>query len=85
MTERLPPGFGANVPPDVPSDILPNPSDDGRERLKFILVGSTGYVRDVQLFLARCGAVEVGDWSRLLPAPEPGEVMSILVQSRRRE
>lgn len=52
-----------------------------RESIKVLVIGSSrqGVDRVVhQLHLL--GFAEFGEWSRLLPAPTPGEVMRILVR-----
>lgn len=73
-----------NSPPPLPS--APNPD---RERLKLILIGSAEEIREMIYRLQQCQIAEVGDWSRLLSAPETitpaaSEAMSILVLHPRR-
>lgn len=68
---------------------LPPPSRPDRERLKLILIGSAAGIQEMIYRLQQCQIAEVGDWSRLLPAPhaftpDPSEAMSILVLYRRR-
>lgn len=78
----------ANRDPAPPSPPSP-PSRPDRERLKIILIGSAEGIREMIHRLQQCRVAEVGDWSRLLPAPnaftpDPAELMSILVLYRRR-
>ncbi|MBW4470455.1 MAG: hypothetical protein KME45_08605 [Stenomitos rutilans HA7619-LM2] len=51
-----------------------------RESLRLLLIGSRhGVVGTIQT-LHRLRFAEVGEWSPLLPGPNPGEVMSILTR-----
>ncbi|KYC34697.1 hypothetical protein WA1_49085 [Scytonema hofmannii PCC 7110] len=50
----------------------------GREPLKHLLIGSPKAVTSTIHYLQILGYANVGDWSPLLPSPNPGEVMSIL-------
>jgi len=52
----------------------------GREQIKHMLIGTPKSVTSTQQALHRLGYVEIGEWSPLLPSPNPGEVMSILVR-----
>ncbi len=68
-------------PPNSPSS-----SNFGeRERLRLILIGSTEGVREMIHRQHQAGIADAGSWSRLLPAPNSDEVMSILLLYRRRE
>ena len=49
-----------------------------REPLKHLLIGSSKAVTSTIHYLQVIGYAQVGDWSPLLPSPNPGEVMSIL-------
>ena len=52
-----------------------------REPLKILIIGSRRGVVGTIRSLYRLGFAEVGEWSPLLPAPNSGEVMSILTRS----
>jgi hypothetical protein len=52
-----------------------------RETIKHTLIGSSRAVMRTIRVLHQLGYAEVGDWSPLLPSPNPGEVMSILVRN----
>ncbi len=52
-----------------------------RETIKHTLIGSSKAVMGTIHILHQLGYAQVGDWSPLLPSPNPGEVMSILVRS----
>lgn len=56
------------------------PLPPGREPIHHILIGSPRVVTSSISTLQRLGYAEVGLWSRLLPSPNPGEVMSILTR-----
>ncbi|MEH1931687.1 hypothetical protein [Nostoc sp.] len=49
-----------------------------KEPLKHLLIGSSKAVTSTIHYLQVIGYADVGDWSPLLPSPNPGEVMSIL-------
>jgi hypothetical protein len=49
-----------------------------REPLKHLLIGTAKTVTSTIHYLQVIGYAQVGDWSPLLPSPNPGEVMSIL-------
>jgi len=51
-----------------------------REVLRILVIGSRRSVVGTIQTLHRLGFAEVGEWSPLLPAPTPGEVMSILTR-----
>ena len=53
-----------------------------RERLQLLVIGSREGVTKTIHNLHRRGFAEAGAWSPLLPAPNPGEVMSILTRYR---
>ncbi len=67
--------------PTVP-DLLGMPAEPvpDREPLRVLLVGSRKGVNNTILTLYRLGFAQVSEWSPLLPAPNPGEVMSILTR-----
>jgi len=52
-----------------------------RETIKHLLIGSSKAVIGTIRALHQLGYADVGDWSPLLPSPNPGEVMSILIRS----
>jgi hypothetical protein len=82
MADEFVPDFDLNAVPPNLTLASPNPH---RERIRLILIGPIGYLRDMQLYLANCGVAEVGDWSRLLPSPDSSEMMSILIRYRIRQ
>ena len=51
-----------------------------REALRVLLIGTRSGVTGTIQTLYRLGFAQVSDWSPLLPAPTPGEVMSILTR-----
>ena len=53
-----------------------------RERLQLLVIGSREGVTKTIHNLHRRGFAEAGAWSPLLPAPNSGEVMSILTRYR---
>jgi hypothetical protein len=53
-----------------------------RERIHVLVIGSRNGVLETIHNLHRRGFAEVNDWSTLLPAQTPGEVMSILIRDR---
>lgn len=53
-------------------------TEPNREPLKHLLIGTTRTVTSTIHYLQVIGYADVGDWSPLLPSPNPGEVMSIL-------
>lgn len=57
----------------------PDPPPD-RESLRVLLIGSRQGVLGTIQTLYRLGFADVAEWSPLLPAPTPGEVMSILTR-----
>ncbi|NJK75061.1 MAG: hypothetical protein HC942_14700 [Microcoleus sp. SU_5_6] len=60
---------------DVVASPLPR-----RESVKLMVIGSRQGVLNIIYTLFRLGFAEVGEWSPLLPGPQPGEVMSILIR-----
>ncbi len=70
------------TPASDPGDSLPaTPTVPApREPLRLLVIGSRkGVISTIQT-LYRLRFAEVGEWSPLLPAPSPGEVMSILTR-----
>ncbi|MBD2459436.1 hypothetical protein H6G89_00120 [Oscillatoria sp. FACHB-1407] len=65
------PGLGSLTEQDLPN----------RESLRILVIGSRRGVTGTIHTLYRLGFAEVGEWSPLLPAATPGEVMSILTRS----
>jgi hypothetical protein len=67
---------------DDPNTPVPSKTADKtaplREPLKHLLIGSPKAVTGTIHYLQVLGYADVGDWSPLLPSPNPGEVMSIL-------
>jgi predicted flap endonuclease-1-like 5' DNA nuclease len=64
------------------ADNLPDPADDS-ELLRLIGIGSRKVVTSTIQTLHVLKFAQVGEWSRLLPAPNPGKVMSILTKRMR--
>lgn len=54
------------------------------EKVKILVIGSSSGVTETIHTFYRLGFAEVNAWSPLLPAPKPGEVMSILKRDRPR-
>jgi hypothetical protein len=55
-----------------------SPATPVREPLKHLLIGSPKAVTSTIHYLQVIGYADVGNWSPLMPSPNPGEVMSIL-------
>ncbi|AFY31469.1 hypothetical protein [Calothrix sp. PCC 7507] len=55
-----------------------SPAIPVREPLKHLLIGSPKAVTSTIHYLQVIGYADVGNWSPLMPSPNPGEVMSIL-------
>jgi hypothetical protein len=64
----------------IPTTIPSTPTHE-REAIKHTLIGSPKAVMGTIHVLHQLGYAHVGDWSPLLPSPNPGEVMSILIRS----
>jgi hypothetical protein len=64
-----------------PDNQLTSLSTPERETIKHILIGSRKAVMGTIRILQQLGYADIGDWSPLLPSPNPGEVMSILIRS----
>jgi hypothetical protein len=60
------------------------PQTEEYEPLRVLVIGSTDGVTETIHNLHARGFAEVSAWSTLLPAPNPGEVMSILSRQRRK-
>jgi hypothetical protein len=63
-----------------------NPQSGGEERepVRIMVIGSrAGVMEQIQIFYLK-GIAAVDAWSPLLPAPNAGEVMSILTRWRKR-
>jgi len=56
-----------------------------REPVKILVMGSRQSVNQIVYQLHQLRFAEFNEWSRLLPAPVPGEVMRILVRYVYRE
>jgi hypothetical protein len=56
-------------------------TEPNREPVKHLLIGTARTVTSTIHYLQVIGYADVGDWSPLLPSPNLGEVMSILVRS----
>jgi hypothetical protein len=55
------------------------------EKVRILIIGSPAAVTETIHTLYSLHFAEVNEWSPLLPAPKPGEVMSILTRDRQRE
>lgn len=71
------------LPEASPQEQIPSPPPN-REPLKILIIGSRWGVLSTIRTLHRLRFAEVHEWSPLLPAPTPGEVMSILSRYIRR-
>lgn len=71
----IPGGYREEIAPSNDLNITPS-----RESLRVLVIGSRKGVTSTIHTLHRLGFAEVGEWSPLLPAPTPGEVMSILTR-----
>jgi len=68
--------------------ILPlyfNPLAPHQEQIRILLISSPSWVRETIHDLHRRGFANANDWSSLLPAANPSEVVSILTRRRRRQ
>ena len=68
--------------------ILPlyfNPLAPGQEQMRILLISSPTWVRETIHDLHSRGFANANDWSSLLPAANPSEVVSILTRRRRRQ
>ncbi len=70
---------GPSINSRTEASLEPTPSD--RESLRLLVIGSRHGVTTTIQTLHRLRFAEVSDWSPLLPAPTPGEVMSILTRT----
>lgn len=71
-------------PKDPKSSSARSGSEDSTssgELLRHLLIGSAKGVNSTIRALYSLGYAEVGDWSPLLPAPNSGDVMSILTKT----
>ena len=66
------------------ADTLPTILDEW-EIVRVMVIGSLRGVNSTIHLLHVLGFAQVGDWSRLLPAPNSSEVMSILTRRIKRE
>lgn len=66
--------------PSINSQLIPTPIPE-RETIKHTLIGSTKAVTGTIRVLHQVGYANISDWSPLLPSPNPGEVMSILIRT----
>lgn len=68
-----------------PADFACSDSGDanpGQERLRLMVIGPPGWVRETIHDFHSRGIANASSWSSLLPGPNPGEVMSILTRRR---
>jgi hypothetical protein len=54
------------------------------EKIRILIIGSAEAVTEMIHTFYSLGFAAIHDWSPLLPAPKPGEVMSILTRDRPR-
>lgn len=71
-------GTARKIPPQFLSETSDPPPE--RESLRVLVIGSRRGVTGTIQTLYRLGFAEMVEWSPLLPAPTPGEVMSILTR-----
>jgi hypothetical protein len=64
----------------IPTYLQSTPAPE-HETIKHTLIGSSRAVMGTIRVLHQLGYAQVGDWSPLLPSPNPREVMSILVRN----
>jgi hypothetical protein len=78
-----------NDEPDRPLPlILPlylTPLAPGQEQQRILIISSTTWVRETIHDLHARGFANVKDWSSLVPAANPGDVVSILTRRRQRQ
>jgi len=67
-------------PSTTPIEAPIDPSARDRESLRILIIGSRHGVTNTIQTLHRLRFAEVREWSPLLPAPNSGEVMSILTR-----
>jgi len=75
--------LGQTSHPRATADASPTETPESpphRESLRVLVIGSRRGVTGTIQTLYRLGFAEVAEWSPLLPAPTPGEVMSILTR-----
>ncbi len=75
--------FSSGVSSTPPNPIFLSSSTElisNRELLRVLLIGSRKGVNNTIQTLYSLGFAPVGEWSPLLPAPNPSEVMSILTR-----
>lgn len=81
LKSKLPTKLPIQSAVDAQAAALPQPIPH-REQLAVLLIGSPEGVRENIHELHQRGYAEARNWSGLLPAPSPGEVMSVLIRSR---
>ena len=64
----------------IPQSNNPNEPTPGKETVRVLVIGSRKGVNSTIHTLHSLGFAEVNEWSRLLPAPNSREVMSILTR-----
>lgn len=72
--------LSASETPDLPVSAVTQARSFDREALRLLLIGPRHGVMGTIQTLHRLRFAEVGEWSPLLPGPNPGEVMSILTR-----
>lgn len=74
------PGEGDTLPSVIPGvDSLPAHCD-GYERVRVMVFGSSYGVTYTIRWLYRLNFAQISEWSFLMPAPSPGEFMSIVTK-----
>ena len=80
QTQGFVPGKGDTLPSVIPGiDTLPAPTGD-YELVRVMIFGSHYGVNYTIRWLYRLNFAQVSEWSFLMPAPNPGEVMSIVTK-----
>jgi hypothetical protein len=72
--------FASETPTSTSVELPSEQVSPDREALRILVIGSRRGVTGTIQTLHRLRFAEVREWSPLLPAPHPGEVMSILTR-----
>jgi hypothetical protein len=80
MPQNFLPSASDSSPAAAPLDSPVEPTSRDRESFRILVIGSRQAVTTTIQTLHRLRFAEVREWSPLLPAPNSGEVMSILTR-----
>ncbi len=75
---------GTDRPLPLLLPLYTNPLAPDQEQQRILVISNPSWVRETIHDLHRRGFANAKDWSSLLPAANPGEVMSILTRRRSR-